>query len=143
MLMAENIYYHGTSTDIVGGAVLKGKIPLIGKRLLTDSAWSGTLTNDKNYATRIAQRRGGDPIVLSYILPGSIVIDEGVIGMQDRAHGFVTNIEVELSKLPKAYLTAMLGMNMLSLDILKMLVQRGDMSFHAVPFEYLSNIQDA
>lgn len=140
--MAESLYYHGTSTDIVGGAVLKGKVPLIGKRLLTDPAWSGTLTNDINYASRIARRRGGDPIVLTYMLPGSVVIDEGLIGMQDRAHGFITNIEVELSKLPKAYLTAMLGMNMLNMDILQMLVQRGDMSFHAVPYDYLTDIQD-
>lgn len=140
--MSELKLFHGTSFDIAGGAVLKGKTPLIGKRWLNDPGRSGTLTDDRNYAERIASRRGGDPIVLTYVLPESVVIDEGLIDQQDRAHGYVTNLEIELRKLPKAYLQAMLAMNRMNKNVLEMVVERGDLSFHAVPYLYLANVEE-
>ena len=49
--MSERIpLYHGTSFDLIGGAVANGKEPLIGKRLHTYRDLSGTLTNEKIFA---------------------------------------------------------------------------------------------
>ena len=142
--MSEKIrLYHGTSFDIIGGKVLEGKQPLIGKRLLYDPGWSGTLTDEKNYAISWANRRGPDPIVLTYELPEEILIDEGIIGMKLTAHGFVTTLEVPVNELPTSYTQALLYINYITPEMLERIVKKGQMSFHAVPFKYLINREDA
>lgn len=142
MVKAEIKLYHGTSVDRVGGAVLRGKQPLIGKRILNDPGWSGTLTDDKEYAARWAHRRGGDPIIMTYILPKPIVIDEGVIGMREFVHGFSTNLEISLDKLPKAYLIALFNINLLDSETLEIMVKKGQIKFHTVPFKYFVGFED-
>lgn len=135
--------YHGTSFDVIGGAVLSGKQPLIGKRLRSDPAWSGTLTDDKAHAIRWASRRGSDPIVLTYDLPVQIAVDEGLIGMSRTSRGFVTSIELAVNQLPRTYIQALIQFNNLSMDIINMMVRKGELSFHEVPFQYLTNQEDA
>lgn len=138
--------FHGTSYDVIGGAVVSGKIPLIGKRVLDDPSLSGTLTDEFDFAANWARRkRGGDPIVLTFMLPKSAIIDEGIIAFKDSARGFVTNFEIDYKTLAKkypAYLTALFGFNMLDKKIVEFMVRRGNLSFHTVPFKYLTNQED-
>ena len=128
--------YHGTSLERME-KVLSGKEQLIGQRNLVVPGWSGTLTDDKKFATSWAHKRGINPIVLTYDLPTQILIQEGRLSYYARQ--FVTNLEVSLEQLPTLYLQALLYFNLLDMELLKMQVEKGKTSFHAVPFEYLVN----
>jgi hypothetical protein len=134
--------YHGTSFDVIGGQVLNGQVPLIGKRVLDDRPFSGTLTDNKDFASRWAHKRGPDPILLTYELPSSIIIDEGAIAVESSGHGFVTNLEIAISSLPPSYLSALLYFNYLDESVLKRVVEKRELSFHEIPFKYLVKQED-
>ena len=134
--------HHGTSFDIVGGKVANGKEDLFGKRNLEDSGWSGTLTDVFDYAKRIALRRGNDPIVLTYEIPVEFVKDEGLVGMQSIARGFVTTIEVPFENLPIAYIRAVAQLNMTNEEILRFVYDRNKISFHKIPKDYFVSSVD-
>lgn len=140
--MSERItLYHGGPSEYLG-RVIGGKIPLIGKRVLDDSTLSGTLTDEEQFARNwAARKRGVNPVLLRYSLPKSLVIDEGLIAFKETAHGFVTNLEIRYQDIPKTYLQALFGFNLLNDSVVTTLIEMGKLSFHQVPHKYLQSYE--
>ena len=134
--------YHGTSRNIIGNNVLNGVEPLIGKCISDNPGWSGSLTNDKDFAIYWANRRGPEPLLLTYVLPGNIVVDEGIIGLRPSSRGYITTLEIAVKDLPRSYIQALLYFSLIHENTAELQVMRGQMSFHSVPFMYLSSAEN-
>lgn len=140
--MTENLtLYHGGSGEFLEQAI-SGQVPLVGKRVLDDPSLSATLTNDRYFAVEWAVRkRGRNPVLLTYSVPDSLLIDEGLLAFKEFAQGYATTLEIGLEAIPQIYLQALINYNyFFDNERIAALVKMGKLSFHEIPYEYLQSV---
>jgi hypothetical protein len=138
-LMTETIrLYHGTDTSRKFTLVIH-EGDLFGMRYYKKPNFSGTLTNDRNFAEISAEgysalTPGERPLILVYEIPENEIIDEGPVGNYSEGtfHAFSTTHVVSPEDLPDSYIEA-LG---ITKEEAVRRVNDGEISFFRVPAEY-------
>ena len=134
---------HGTSREIVGKNVLQKKSPLVGKTLVGDPAWSGSLTEMYSYAEQVARRRPGAPIVLVYEIPRDELIVEGPVGHADVGLAYSTIFQIPFVEIPEIVFKHLKQFNLLEKSTVQyMMNEQGTLQFHQVPSKYLVDVVD-